>query len=90
MSPGWIRESGPAAAKNATSMAITTAAASRFCARLGGKLERTKGSGTTVAVLNIGANSCNRGKGATYAHVICPSASPACRLFPRAAISETG
>src|SRR6266481_3096509 len=53
-------ESGPAAMKNATSKAITTARASRFCARPGDKLERMKccSSGSTAAVFTIGATLC--------------------------------
>src|SRR5258705_3218248 len=53
----WMVESGPAVMKKATSKAITTARASRFCVRPGDKLERKKccSSGSTAAVFTIRA-----------------------------------
>src|SRR5258706_3328248 len=53
-----MRESGPAVMKKATSKASMTARARCLCARVGGKLERTKcsSSRSTAAVLTIGAS----------------------------------
>src|SRR5712671_7540766 len=56
-------ESGPAVMTKATSKASATASASRLCARLGGKFERTKccSSGTAAAGFAIGAPPAGAG-----------------------------
>src|SRR5260370_16594024 len=57
-------ESGPAVMTKATSKASATASASRLCARLGGKFERTKCCSSSTAAAGFAIGTPPAGAGA--------------------------